>query len=95
MYDGKIPYEVWVVKQDFDYHYEEGFEDGPEQLNTDGELYQVLIFRENEGWYPVGEGNFTLSDAVRITGERLVPTVIWNNQRLQHLFDGRNYKLSA
>jgi hypothetical protein len=25
LYDGSVPSEVWIVKQDFQYHYEEGY----------------------------------------------------------------------
>ena len=94
MYDEQIPYEVWVVKQDFDYGYEEGFEDGPEQLNTNGEMFQILIYRESEGRYPVGPGCFTLSDAIRTAEQTLIPAVAWDDHRLQSLFDGRDYRLS-
>jgi hypothetical protein len=35
LYDEQVPSEVWIVKQDFEYHYEEDFSDGPEQLNRE------------------------------------------------------------
>ena len=31
-YDGCVLHEVWIVKQNFDFYYDEVFEDAPEDL---------------------------------------------------------------
>jgi hypothetical protein len=47
-YDGGVRHEVWIVKQNFDFHYDEGFEDLAEDLNENGELFQIVVAREGE-----------------------------------------------
>jgi hypothetical protein len=47
-YDGCVLHEVWIVKQNFDFYYDDGFEDAPEDLNEDGELFQVVIAKDGE-----------------------------------------------
>ncbi len=32
LYDSLVPHEVWIVRQNFDFYYEEGYEDHPEAL---------------------------------------------------------------
>lgn len=43
LYDNQVPHEVWIVRQNFDYYYEEGYEDGPEIFNSDGELFHIVF----------------------------------------------------
>jgi hypothetical protein len=47
VYDGLVPWlvpsDVWIVKQNFEYHYEEEYEGEPEKLNEDGECFSVVI----------------------------------------------------
>ena len=31
LYDDKVPHGVWIVRQNFDFHWDEGFEDEPER----------------------------------------------------------------
>jgi len=35
-YDGCVLHEVWIVKQNLDFYYDEGFADAPEDLNENG-----------------------------------------------------------
>jgi hypothetical protein len=48
LYDGSVPYEVWIVRQNFDYHYDEGYEDDSQDLNADGEVFQVVVANGGE-----------------------------------------------
>jgi hypothetical protein len=45
-YDESIPHEVWIVKQNFDFYYDERFEDAPENLNENGEVFQVVFAKD-------------------------------------------------
>jgi hypothetical protein len=38
LYDNQVLSEVWIVKQNFEFHREPDFPDGPEELNADGRL---------------------------------------------------------
>ena len=52
LYDGQVPHEVWIVRQNFDYFYEEGFEDNPESLNEHGHASEDFKL----GHYPIFGG---------------------------------------
>lgn len=45
-YDECVSHEVWIVKQNFDFYFDEGFEDAPEDLNEDGEVFQVVVAKD-------------------------------------------------
>jgi hypothetical protein len=92
LYDKQIPYEVWIVKQNFDYFYEEGFEDEPERLNENGGLFQGLLAADGRR-HLLGSA-FTLEETVAKTEATLQHRVEWDDHRIQPLFDGRRYELS-
>jgi hypothetical protein len=90
LYDEQVPSEVWIVKQDFEYHYEEDFSDGPELLNSEGEAYQVVIARNGE-MIGLGPSRLSLADAVSAAEEVITTGVVWTNHVLQRLYGGRYY----
>ncbi|HLZ41790.1 MAG TPA: hypothetical protein VKQ11_12555 [Candidatus Sulfotelmatobacter sp.] len=47
-YDERIVHEVWIVKQNFDFYYDEGFEDAPEDLNENVEVFQVVFAKDGK-----------------------------------------------
>ena len=42
LYDGLVRHEVWIVRQNFDYYFDAGFEDSPEDLNEHGSCSKSL-----------------------------------------------------
>ncbi len=42
LYDGTVLQAVWIVRQNFDYYDDEGYQDTP-CFNPDDEIFQVLI----------------------------------------------------
>jgi hypothetical protein len=91
LYEGHVKYEVWIVRQNFEYHYDEGF-DEKERLNADGESFSVLCLRDIKVIGGVQE-SLSLKEAVA-AAERAVPQGInWDDHRLQPLFGGRKYRL--
>ena len=95
LYDEQVPHEVWIVRQNFDFHYDEGYEDEPERLNQDGEVFQVLIARENMVENVVSPACFTIDEAVTLAEKVIQHNIMWDDRRLQQLFDGRKYRLST
>ncbi len=93
LYDNAIPHEVWIVKQNFEYHYEEGYEDGPEQLNADGEAYQVVYSRDGRV-SALGPARLSLEEAIA-AAEAITSTITWTNHILQRLYGGRWYSKTA
>jgi hypothetical protein len=62
LYDGHLPTEVWIVRQNFEYQYEAEYSDREEDLNEDGDAYQVVLARSGY----VGPAGLALSDAVKL-----------------------------
>jgi hypothetical protein len=58
LYDGLVPADVWIVKQNFEYHFEEEYSGEPEKLNEDSECFSVVIAR-NGGGEPDGAPQFS------------------------------------
>ena len=92
LYDDTVVYEIWIVKQNFDFYYEEDFEDEPELLNADGERYQIVNAFEGHV-RSVGFSFLSLSEAVESAEEVVVQGIKWINQRQQKLYKGRWYLL--
>jgi hypothetical protein len=92
-YDGCIPHEVWIVKQSFDFYYDEGFEDAPEDLNENGELFQV-IFAKDGKVLSVGLAFHSVEEATTKADSLIRQGITWDDHRIQPLFGGRKYRLS-
>jgi hypothetical protein len=90
LYANQVPTDVWIVKQNFEYHYEEDYADGPEQLNSDGEAFQVIMARGRR-MISLGPARLSLFEAIS-AAEEVIPTRInWTNHIQQKLFGGRWY----
>lgn len=90
LYADQVPTDVWIVKQNFEYHYEEDYADGPEELNSDGEAFQVVMARGRQ-MISLGPARLSLSEAIS-AAEGVIPTKInWTNHIQQKLFGGRWY----
>lgn len=94
LYDESVQHEVWIVKQNFDYHYDPGYEDSAEKLNADGCLYQVVIAKDGsvQTVLPASE---SLDGAVSEAEKIIRQGIKWDDHRIQPLFDGRRYSLAT
>jgi hypothetical protein len=92
-YDGGVGHEVWIVKQNFDFYYDEGFEDAPEDLNEDGEVFQVVVAKDGNV-RSVGLAFHSIEEAVAKAQQIIPQGIEWDDHRLQRLFHGRRYRLS-
>lgn len=92
-YDGLVQSEVWIVRQNFEYHYEEDYTDEPERLNEKGECFSVIIARKG---LKIGKGpeELSLAEAV-FAAESRTPGLIWDDHILQMLYGGRSYSRTA
>jgi hypothetical protein len=86
LYAGSVPSEAWIVKQNFEYHFEED-EQEAEILIKDGECFAVIIARDGK---KIGRGSeeMSLSDAVT-SAERLIRALTWDDRVLQKPYGGR------
>jgi len=83
LYDGQGVHEVWIVKQNFDFYYDEGFEDAPEELNEEGEVFQVVVARDGK----VKSVGLAFHSAEEAVAKPIRPSagIEWDNHRLQPL----------
>ena len=89
LYDGLVPSEVWIVRQNFEYHHEEDYADEPERLNEDGECFSIVIARQGSK-IAGGPENLSLAEAVS-AAEQGTPGLIWDDHVLQKLYGGRGH----
>ena len=83
LYGEAVEYEVWIVKQNFEYYYEEGFDEA-EKLNSDGEVFGV-IYAQGGQIVSSAHDFLTVGDAIA-AAERAVPQGIkWDDHRIQPL----------
>jgi hypothetical protein len=92
VYGDSVIHEVWIVKQNFDFYYEEGFDSEPEQLNENGETYHV-IFASAGRVRSVTTARHTLAESIALAEEKLPKGITWLDHRIQDLFHGRQYAL--
>ena len=86
---------MWIVRQNFDYYYEESYKDGPEELNSGGELFQI-VFAFDGIVRSVAPAKLTIQEAVFDAESRLQDhQLTWSNHRLQKLYNARYYSLAA
>lgn len=93
LYDNSVPHEVWVVRQNFDYHYDAGYEDLAEKLNVEGFLYQV-VYAKDGVVQSVGPESESLQEAIEKAEATVGQNIAWDDHRIQPLFNGRRYTLS-
>ena len=92
-YDGSVPHEIWIVKQNFDFYYDEGFEDEPEDLNENGEVFQVVVAKDGKVM-SVGLAFHSIEEATGKANSLIPQGIEWDDHRIQPLFGGRMYRLS-
>jgi len=92
MYGDEVEYEVWIVKQNFQYEYEEEFDES-ETLNQFGHVYK-LLYASNGSVIGSGQEYFSLGEAISGAETILQQGINWDDHRIQELFGGRKYSLS-
>ena len=91
LYDDSIEYQVWIVRQNFEYYFEEAYDDS-ERLNSDGEVFAVLHAKNGRAISAPKEC-FSLEEAVAAAETALPQGIRWDNHRLEKLEGGRKYLL--
>ncbi len=90
LYGDQVPTDVWIIRQNFEYHYEEDYPDGPEELNSDGETFQVVMARGRQ-MISLGPARLSLSEAIAAAEDVIPAKINWTNHVQQKLFGGRWY----
>jgi hypothetical protein len=92
LYADEVPTEVWIVRQNFEYHYEHDFASAPEELNLDGEAFQVVIARSRR-MISLGPSRLSLSEAISAAEAVVSAKISWTNHLKQKLYSGRLYSI--
>jgi hypothetical protein len=77
LYDSAIPHEVLIVRQNFDSFWDEGFEDEPQKLNSDGEVFHVLFCRDGVV-QSTSLALMSLGDAIRLAESKVASPIHWD-----------------
>jgi hypothetical protein len=94
LYNGSIPHEVWIVRQNLDYHVDPGYEDAAENLDEDGEFFQVLI-ASNGAVSSVLRAYPSIAGAIGGAHQAICQGINWDDHRIQPPFGGRSHRLST
>lgn len=92
LYAGEVLTEVWIVKQNFESLYEPDFDEGPEELNGDGEAFQVVIARSHQ-MISLGPARLSLLEALSAAKEVIRAEINWTNDFNRKLLVGPRYSI--
>ena len=92
LYAGEVLTEIWIVKQNFESWYEADFDDHPEELNDEGETFQVVFARSRQK-ISLGPARHSLLDAISAAEEVIDTKINWTNHSNQKLFGGCRYSI--
>ena len=92
LYAGEVLTEVWIVKQNFESLYEPDFDDDPEELNGEGEAFQVVIARANQ-MISLGPATLSLLEAISAAEEVISTKIRWTNDFNRRLLVGPRYSI--
>ena len=90
-YDG-VPTQVWIVRQNFESLYEPDFDDRPEELNEDGEAFQV-VFARNGQMITLGPTRLSQPEAITAANEVVSTPINWTNDFNRELRVGPRYSI--
>jgi len=92
LYAGEVLSEVWIVKQNFESLYEPDFDDGPEEVNGDGEAFQVVIARSRQ-MISLGPARLSLLEAITAAEGVTIAEINWTNDFNRKLLVGPRYSI--
>ena len=78
-YDNSTRKEIRILKQNWDYYYEDGYSEGDPHLNKDGYSFYVVFDEPSEdGTYSSrSETLYSLEEAVKYANEKVIGEIIW------------------
>ena len=91
LYGDMVEYEIWIVKQNFQYDHEEEY-DNSEELNQSGEVYK-LLYANHGSVIGSGPEYLSLGEAISAAERALKQGIDWDDHRIVELFGGRKYSL--
>jgi hypothetical protein len=87
LYDGKVENSVRILQQNWDSYYEEGYSDGPPDLNAEGHAFYVVYgaplsaepgsLRATDHYGSRSRTCLSLEEAVKLAETTLVGPVSW------------------
>jgi hypothetical protein len=99
LYDGQVEKPVRIIRQTWDYHYEEGYDDEPPCLNDEGYAFYAVYGepwppepgREEWGsrWFSRSHGCLSLEEAVALAERTITSPIVWG--RVPEIEDPEDY----
>ena len=79
LYDGQVEKFVLIIKQNWDYYYDEGYDTDPPDLNEAGDAYYLVYDSPDEqgSFYTQSKTCLSLQEAIRLAEETIVGDICW------------------
>lgn len=79
LYDGQVEKAILIIRQNWDYYYEEGYDSDPPDLNEAGEAYYLAYDGPDEqGRYrPQSKTCLSPEEAIRLAEKTIVGGIRW------------------
>lgn len=78
LYDNDIKKPISILKQNWDFYYEEGYENEPPDLNSDGEAYYVIFDNFSDLRYANrSQTCFSEKEAIALAENKVTGKISW------------------
>ncbi len=81
LYDGQVEKFVLIIKQNWDYYYDEGYDTDLPELNEAGDAYYLVYDEPNKQgrYHPQSRTCLSLQEAITLAEETIVGDICWLN----------------
>ena len=81
LYDGQVEKTISIIRQNWDYYYEEGYDSDPPDLNEAGQAYYLVYDGPDEKgeYHPNSKTCLSLEEALRLAAETIVSDIRWHD----------------
>lgn len=79
LYDGQVEKPILIIRQNWDYYHEEGYDPDPPDLNKAGEAYYLVYDGPDEQgrYHPQSKSCLSLEEAVRLAEGTIMGDIRW------------------
>ena len=80
LYDSQVEKTILIIRQNWDYYYEEGYDSDLPDLNEAGEAYYLVYDGPDESgnYHPNSKTCLSLEEALRLAEETIVSEIRWH-----------------
>ncbi len=79
LYDRTVEKHVVIIKQNWDYYFDKGYDDSPQDLNSKGSAYYAILDCVDLNTSIRSRTCLSLSEAINLSEEKLPSKVVWDD----------------